>query len=149
MATCCEHTILHSFYLRFERPREGLYRIFLSFTIGLISNMFRLAFTMIKLQHVRGQVFEVDTQMLARLDQLERHPILYERKSTAVEIQATDSSMNTVETIDAYLLTNFKDEMKSLTTLENYETSEHQAYILPALRVNSTPVAEFVKKKGK
>ena len=111
--------------------------------------MFRLAFTMIKLQHVRGQVFEVDTQMLARLDQLERHPILYERKSIEVEVQATDSSTNTVETIDAYLLTNFKDEMKSLTTLENYETSEHQAYILPALRVNSTPVAEFVKKKGK
>ena len=84
--------------------------------------------------------------MLARLDQLEKHPVLYERKPIEVQFQAADSSTNTVETIDAYLLTNFKDEMKSLATLENYESREQQAYILPALRVNSTPVAEFVKK---
>ena len=97
-------------------------------------------------QHVRGQVFDVDERMLNRLDQLESHPVLYERKPIEIEIQPCDGSSPRKEKIETYLLTNFREEMKSLETLEEYKSEEHQLDAPPSLTNDSTPIMKFVKK---
>ena len=84
--------------------------------------------------------------MLNRLDQLESHPVLYERKPIEVEVQPCDGSPLRKEKIDTYLLTDFREDMKLLETLEEYKSEENQPYILPSLRVDKTPTIKFVKK---
>ena len=98
-------------------------------------------------QHVRGQVFDVDERMLNRLDQLESHPVLYERKPIEVEVQPCDGSPLRKEKIDTYLLTDFREDMKLLETLEEYKSEEHQLDAPPSLTNDSTPIMKFVKKK--
>jgi gamma-glutamylaminecyclotransferase len=77
-------------------------------------------------QRIKGEVFSVDKETLAKLDELENHPILYERQVHSFE--KTDG-----KSIEAwiYLLREYKPEMLELEFYESYssEGSHGKQYV--------------------
>ena len=108
-------------------------------------------------------MFDVDSSMLATLDELEDHPTLYERCSVDVKVHCIDKTNSTatppcnkdanetqfvIQKCETYLMKNFVDEMKSLEMLDAYDVATHNDYVLPALRKDQLPSAHYVKKKS-
>ena len=88
------------------------------------------------LQHVAGEVYSVDAPMLRRLDELEQHPVLYQRDKITVTV-TPDTSGETPQTREcwAYLLRNYPPEMDQLPTINSYdENNVQEGYIRPGDR---------------
>lgn len=72
---------------------------------------------------VDGEIFEVDDEMLERLDELESHPMYYKRFIKDVEITDTDSSSKPkIVPCWCYFLQNFKPFMLKLPFLKCYQS---------------------------
>ncbi len=74
-------------------------------------------------QNVNGELYDVDTKMLAKLDDLERHPEVYTRTPVdCILNQPVSSEEESNQTIRAeiYLLYNFNKSMLSMPFLSDY-----------------------------
>ena len=56
-------------------------------------------------QHVFGEVYDVDTQMLKKLDELEEHPTFYERSEENVLV-APEAKAKASDTFDTVFFSN-------------------------------------------
>ena len=80
------------------------------------------------LQKVSGEIFDVDDEMLQRLDKLENHPHLYERQYIDIEVANKDATANPVRCW-TYLFSKFKPEMLTLPFMHKYEGGILSKYI--------------------
>ncbi|KAJ8925938.1 hypothetical protein NQ315_009790 [Exocentrus adspersus] len=70
--------------------------------------------------HVRGEVYEVDDRVLAKLDILEDHPNYYVRNLYDVEVI---NETKDVANVWIYLIKNFRQELLDETFYESYSSS--------------------------
>ena len=91
---------------------------------------------LLPLQKVIGDVFEVDEEMLKRLDKLEGHPHTYERTQIDVDVaccNAIDHSPKDARGITiscwAYLFRKFKPELLTLPCMDKYAGDIVNKYI--------------------
>ena len=96
---------------------------------------------------MEGELYQVDTAMLNRLDQLECHPVVYVRTDITC-ILVTDSSEHllsdaTMMKCQVYFLPDFKPTLLDLPYISDYKDSVEKPY-LPASN-RSTSLLEEVK----
>ncbi|XP_077982188.1 gamma-glutamylaminecyclotransferase C-like [Glandiceps talaboti] len=72
-------------------------------------------------KNIQGEVYDVDDQMLAVLDDLEGHPTYYERSKLTVKFLGNDKCGKT-ESIWVYVLKTFKEELAKLPYLDSYDS---------------------------
>ncbi|XP_031622082.1 putative gamma-glutamylcyclotransferase CG2811 [Contarinia nasturtii] len=85
--------------------------------------------------NINGEIYEVDEQMLARLDEFEGHPHYYLRKQIAVK--SDDGKQYLCWT---YLLTKYpEDFLKDRVFLASYENNAEFPYIKPSDRPSNGP----------
>ena len=82
-------------------------------------------------------MFKVDDGMLKVLDELERHPIFYNRRLMKIQLMCVNRETlsnnnmfeegNTLECL-CYVMPNFKDELLTLTMEDDYDANRH-AYV--------------------
>jgi gamma-glutamylaminecyclotransferase len=79
-------------------------------------------FLFYSLQHVHGELFAIDDQMLSKLDILEEYPKLYTRREEPIVISEENSGSETERVIHAwtYFLFQFRPEMLELPQLDIY-----------------------------
>ncbi|GFR84507.1 gamma-glutamylaminecyclotransferase [Elysia marginata] len=83
-------------------------------------------------QHVEGELYEVDDEKLASLDDLEGHPHFYQRLVTKVRTPGLKSSTKTI-TMDndnvlecwAYFITSYCREVLDLPRLKSFTNPIH------------------------
>eukprot|EP01134_Creolimax_fragrantissima_P008351 CFRG8351T1 len=85
--------------------------------------------------HVKGEVYEVNEQMLAHMDTLENHPEVYQRKFTHI----TSDEPNVPTEVEAYFFHSFRPDVLSpsptaLTMYESFDLSHVEVYIHRHLR---------------
>uniref|UniRef100_A0A2M4AQA8 Gamma-glutamylcyclotransferase family protein n=1 Tax=Anopheles triannulatus TaxID=58253 RepID=A0A2M4AQA8_9DIPT len=78
---------------------------------------------------VRGEIYDIDDRMLARLDVLEDYPRLYERRPEAIQ-SAEKGGGGTAEVVSCwiYLLQRFPPHLLEQQMLEEYRNSTGQPY---------------------
>lgn len=76
------------------------------------------------LQNIQGEIYEVDEQMLAKLDELEDHPNFYERELTTIDVtqNAKGDQLSTQKECWCYFLKKYKPRMLDLPYLESYDS---------------------------
>jgi len=70
--------------------------------------------------NIRGEIYEVDEQMLAKLDELEDHPTYYERRPELFKMIEDNKEM----TCWIYILKKHKEEMLELPMLSVYRSED-------------------------
>lgn len=88
------------------------------------------------LQQIRGEIYEVDDQMLKFLDEFEGHPGYYRRERISV------TSVEKNETLEpfVYFLTRYKQSMLELPLLTNYDSyGEHGRRYVERCRRQGAP----------
>lgn len=80
---------------------------------------------------VKGEVYSVDQQMLARLDILEDYPKFYDREVQAITVD--DESHECW----VYLLKNFPEKLLSLPLLSDYRDTPEKRYQARSQRVSN------------
>jgi len=98
-------------------------------------------------QIVEGELYQVDTAMLNRLDQLECHPVVYVRTDIDC-LLITDSSEQylsdtTITKCQVYFLPDFKPTLLDLPYISNYRDSVEKPYL--SAKDRSTSLFEEVK----
>lgn len=67
------------------------------------------------MQRIKGELFTVDEETLAKLDELENHPTLYVR-----QLQSFETTDGKIVEAWVYLLQEYKPEMLELEFFESY-----------------------------
>ncbi|XP_068621972.1 putative gamma-glutamylcyclotransferase CG2811 [Battus philenor] len=93
---------------------------------------------------VQGEVYEVDDNMLAKLDILEDHPNYYIREIDNVEIMKSDTNETQKIKCWIYFLKNFKEELLSRQMLENYSSSGSHG--MPYLESNNESTIDDINE---
>lgn len=73
-------------------------------------------------QNVEGEIYEVDEALLLILDDLEKHPIYYQRKEVGVRLlaQEGDDSNSRIISCHSYFLVQFVETLLELPMLTSY-----------------------------
>ncbi|KAI0240152.1 hypothetical protein LSAT2_009145, partial [Lamellibrachia satsuma] len=95
-------------------------------------------------QKVCGDIFEVDDDMLKRLDKLENHPHIYERTQIDVQILCPNSTGHitkedprTTISCFTYLFRKFKPELLTLPFMDRYAGDIIIKYVPPQKRTKN------------
>ena len=80
------------------------------------------------LQQVEGELYEVDDQMLHRLDELEQHPELYTRSPTRCQL-----SDGTIEECETYIMHDFRDTVLEAPFLACYDPGQESGKSVQSL----------------
>ena len=75
------------------------------------------------LQHVHGEIYEVDSDVRQSLDDLEGHPLWYKRELCEILV----TSVGTI-TCFTYFLTNFTEKFLSLEYLSEFSKELNHSY---------------------
>ena len=94
-------------------------------------------------QHVIGEVYDVDDHVLRALDDLEGHPIFYQRELIRVQLSPdgasdeipAESDASKVQECQIYFLKRFRPELLKLEFLESYSDSPSRPYTYQQDRV--------------
>lgn len=95
------------------------------------------------MQHVEGEVYDVDDRMLAVLDRLEFHPHWYTRQPCQIQLKSGEQT-----TCLVYFLLNFKPDLLKFNFLSNFhcESDNHPHYVPKEKRpVRGESLADVVK----
>lgn len=72
-------------------------------------------------QEIKGEIYDVDTQMMEYLDIFENHPSFYKRQKTKVKLPNAD-----ITDCWIYFLPNFPDSFLDLQCFDSYDSNgEH------------------------
>ncbi len=85
-------------------------------------------------QHVQGEIYHVDDQMLGFLDEFEDAPRYYKRKLEAVNIIAEPALPWLIKDVVGcwcYKMDNFKDDLLAKEHLVSYSTKNNPGYSEP------------------
>ncbi|XP_046553146.1 gamma-glutamylaminecyclotransferase-like isoform X2 [Haliotis rubra] len=91
----------------------------------VIASDFNIPFLLFKEGHgknIQGEIYEVDEQMLATLDELEGHPIFYERDLTPIDVTQSDNQLSAQTDCWCYFLKKYKPKMLDLPYLDRYDS---------------------------
>lgn len=80
---------------------------------------------------IKGEIYEVDEKMLARLDLLEDYPAFYDRAIKEIDVGATK------ENCWLYYLNSFPDKLLSLPFLNDYKDTSEKRYQERCQRVSN------------
>ena len=106
---------------------------------------------LVLLQHIRGDIYDVDGPMASILDTLEGHPHYYLRQPIDVELESTKETSS----CHAYLLTDYKAELLHEEFFTEYSSAEMKSrdleYVAPSDRPSDTGRKHWadVKKHAK
>ena len=79
-------------------------------------------------QNVQGEIYEVDSERLQILDELERHPVYYERHQIDVErLGPSDDERTGAKSFscEAYFLVEFLDDLLKLPMHKSYSDNHN------------------------
>ncbi|XP_046357423.2 gamma-glutamylaminecyclotransferase-like isoform X1 [Haliotis rufescens] len=93
----------------------------------VIASEYNIPFLLYKEGHgknIQGEIYEVDEQMLAKLDELEDHPNFYERELTTIDVtqNGKGDQLSTEKECWCYFLKKYKPRMLDLPYLESYDS---------------------------
>ena len=82
-------------------------------------------------QQVNGEIYEVDSNVLSKLDELEGHPTWYKRSKCDIITTGNAAGIQAGDVIPcfAYFLTDFTEKFLSHEFLKEYTQECHQAFI--------------------
>ena len=109
-----------------------------------MSEVFQLIFNIVFFffiflyQQVHGEIYEVDGNVLSKLDELEGHPTWYKRTKCEIITTATapGSRAGDVLSCFAYFLTDFTEKFLSLDFISEYTQDCHKMYLKSNDRLN-------------
>ncbi len=87
-------------------------------------------------QQVHGEIYEVDSNVLSTLDELEGHPTWYKRTKCEIITTATIPGIQAGDMVScfAYFLTDFTEKFLSHDFLHEYTQDSHKMYSKPSDR---------------
>lgn len=105
--------------------------------------IFNIVFFLIFLyQQVHGEIYEVDSNVLSKLDELEGHPTWYKRTKCEIITTATVPGIQAGDVLSCftYFLTDFTDRFLSLEFISEYTQDCHKVYLKSTDRHNNVKV---------
>ena len=92
-------------------------------------NLFLIFFCFVY-QEVHGEIYEVDSNVLSKLDELEEHPTWYKRTKCEIITTANVPGIQAEDVVScfAYFLTDFTEKFLSHEFLSDYTQDCHKAY---------------------
>lgn len=95
------------------------------------------------MQNIRGEIYEVDENMLKVLDKLESKGVWYDSKEIEINMESDETS---TLTCSCYVLNNFHEHIFNLEHLQEYGKNTDLVYVEHSARPSDKSWADIISE---